>query len=144
MIRRKNFTREEMIQHFSFERVNKAPAAFDVNKLIAFQSRHMDALPLKQKTAMIVPFPTADGVSRDTSFVRYRTESKRKSSKRRLIVSRSLATFSTTPTSSQQTTLWSSKRKQSANTSRNSTIRRVCCSKSAQSSPTPIPLTSKL
>ena len=51
-----NFTREEMIQHFSFERVNKAPAAFDVNKLIAFQSRHMDALPLKQKTAMIVPF----------------------------------------------------------------------------------------
>ncbi|MFT7644215.1 MAG: glutamyl-tRNA synthetase [Pirellulaceae bacterium] len=51
-----NFTREEMIQHFSFERVNKSPAAFDVNKLIAFQSRHMDALPLKQKTAMIVPF----------------------------------------------------------------------------------------
>ncbi|MFT7644344.1 MAG: glutamyl-tRNA synthetase, partial [Pirellulaceae bacterium] len=30
-----DFTRDEMIQHFGFERVNKAPAAFDVNKLMA-------------------------------------------------------------------------------------------------------------
>lgn len=50
------FTREEMIRHFSFQRVNKAPASFDPQKLAAFQARHMLAVPVKQKVAMVLPF----------------------------------------------------------------------------------------
>ena len=36
-----HFTREEMIEHFSLERVNKAPASFDPQKLMAFEEWHM-------------------------------------------------------------------------------------------------------
>jgi glutamyl-tRNA synthetase len=50
------FTRDEMIQKFSLERVNKSPASFDPQKLSAFQSRYMQQLPIKQKVAMVVPF----------------------------------------------------------------------------------------
>src|SRR5262245_62905335 len=45
------FSREEMIKLFSLERVNKAPASFDPQKLFAFQDRAMQKLPLKQKVA---------------------------------------------------------------------------------------------
>jgi glutamyl-tRNA synthetase len=51
-----DFTRAEMIQHFSLERVNKAPASFDPQKLSAFQLRHMQQFPLKQKVAAVLPF----------------------------------------------------------------------------------------
>lgn len=50
------FTRDEMIENFSLERVNKAPAAFDPLKLSAFQERQMRNLPMKQKVAMCVPY----------------------------------------------------------------------------------------
>lgn len=50
------FTREEMIQHFSLERVNKAPASFDPQKLVAFQDRAMQKLPIKRKVAKVLPF----------------------------------------------------------------------------------------
>lgn len=50
------FTRDEMIQHFSLERVNKAPASFDPQKLVAFQDRAMQKLPIKQKVAKVLPF----------------------------------------------------------------------------------------
>jgi glutamyl-tRNA synthetase len=50
------FTRDEMIEHFTLERVNKAPASFDPNKLFAFQDRAMQKLPLKQKVAKVLPF----------------------------------------------------------------------------------------
>jgi glutamyl-tRNA synthetase len=56
------FTRAEMIQHFTLERVNKAPASFDPEKLIAFQSRAMQKVPLKQRVAMVVPFLQAAGL----------------------------------------------------------------------------------
>jgi glutamyl-tRNA synthetase len=45
------FTRDEMIEHFSLQRVNKAPASFDPQKLWAFQQREMLALPLPEKVA---------------------------------------------------------------------------------------------
>ncbi len=51
-----DFTREEMIEHFSLERVNKAPASFDPAKLFAFQDRHMQRLDTKKKLALCVPF----------------------------------------------------------------------------------------
>ena len=50
------FTREEMIRHFSLERVNKSPASFDPLKLWAFQQRDMMALPMEQRVALIMPF----------------------------------------------------------------------------------------
>jgi len=50
------FTRDEMIEHFSLERVNKSPASFDPQKLSAFQLRHMQQLPIKQKVALVLPF----------------------------------------------------------------------------------------
>ena len=50
------FTRDEMIKHFSLERVNKSPASFDPQKLSAFQLRHMQQLPIKQKVAMVLPY----------------------------------------------------------------------------------------
>ncbi len=43
------FTREEMIGHFSLERVNKAPASFDPSKLFAFQEHYMRKLPIGEK-----------------------------------------------------------------------------------------------
>src|SRR4051794_12594455 len=51
-----DFTPEEMLQHFSLERVNKAPASFDVEKLMSFESRAMQRLPIKQRVAKVVPF----------------------------------------------------------------------------------------
>ncbi|MDZ4782528.1 MAG: glutamate--tRNA ligase [Planctomycetia bacterium] len=51
-----NFTRQEMIEHFSLERVNKAPASFDPKKLMSVQERYMQQLPPKQKVAMVLPY----------------------------------------------------------------------------------------
>lgn len=51
-----DFTRDEMIQHFTLERVTKAPASFDPKKLWAFQDRCLQRLPLKQKVAKMLPF----------------------------------------------------------------------------------------
>lgn len=59
------FTREEMIQHFSLDRVNKAPASFDAQKLMAFQQRAMNALPIKQKVARSVEFLKRAGLVSD-------------------------------------------------------------------------------
>ncbi len=50
------FTRDEMIEHFTLDRVNKAPASFDPAKLAAFQDRAMQRLPIKQRVALVLPF----------------------------------------------------------------------------------------
>ncbi len=49
-------TREQMIEHFSLERVNKAAASFDPAKLVAFQERYMQALPLADKVERALPY----------------------------------------------------------------------------------------
>jgi glutamyl-tRNA synthetase len=54
--KREEFTRAEMIELFSLDRVNKAPASFDPQKLFAFQDRAMQQLPPKQKTARTLPY----------------------------------------------------------------------------------------
>jgi len=51
-----DFTRQEMIQHFTLQRVTKAPASFDCKKLWAFQDRHMQRLPAKQKVTKMLPY----------------------------------------------------------------------------------------
>jgi glutamyl-tRNA synthetase len=53
---REDFSPTELIEHFSLERVNKAPASFDSAKLMAFQDRYMRRLPLDQKVAMTLPY----------------------------------------------------------------------------------------
>jgi glutamyl-tRNA synthetase len=53
---REDFTPAELIEHFSLERVNKAPASFDPAKLMAFQERYMRALPIDQKVDMVLPY----------------------------------------------------------------------------------------
>src|SRR4051812_40942151 len=56
------FTRQEMIDLFSLERVNPAPASFDPMKLWAFQDRYMQLVPLDEKTALAVPYLARAGL----------------------------------------------------------------------------------
>ncbi len=51
-----DFSRAELIEAFSLERVNKAPASFDPARLSAFQARHMQALPTEEKVQRVLPF----------------------------------------------------------------------------------------
>jgi glutamyl-tRNA synthetase len=60
-----SFSREEMIELFSLERVNKAPASFDAKKLFAFQERHMQALPLAEKVERTLPYLQRAGLVPD-------------------------------------------------------------------------------
>jgi glutamyl-tRNA synthetase len=50
------FNRAQMIELFSLERVNKAPASFDAGKLFAFQERYTAALPLDKKVPLVLPY----------------------------------------------------------------------------------------
>ena len=60
-----DFTREEMVAKFSLERVNKAPASFDPQKLLSFQDRYMQRLDMKKKVAKAVPFLQRAGLVSD-------------------------------------------------------------------------------
>ena len=55
--------RETMIAEFGFERINKAPASFDPQKLIAFQEHYMSQLPLDARVALARPYVEAAGWS---------------------------------------------------------------------------------
>ena len=46
---REEFTRPEMIESFTLDRVGKSPASFDPQKLWAFQDRYMRNVPLESK-----------------------------------------------------------------------------------------------
>jgi glutamyl-tRNA synthetase len=62
-----SFTRAEMVKLFSLERVNKAPASFDPKKLLAFQERYMQALPLDERVERTLPFLQKAGLIADCS-----------------------------------------------------------------------------
>lgn len=55
------FSRDDLIQHFTLERINKSPAAFDADKLISFQAHWMSLLSLQEKIAGCWPFLKAAG-----------------------------------------------------------------------------------
>lgn len=57
-----DFSRETMIKEFSLERINKAPASFDPQKLTSFQSRYMWRLDIKDKLVLIMPFLEKSGL----------------------------------------------------------------------------------
>ncbi len=69
-----DFTREQLVEHFSLDRVNKAPASFDTKKLWAFQERHMLRLPTEEKVAMVLPYLEQAGLidSADSDAIRQR------------------------------------------------------------------------
>lgn len=54
--RTEEFSREQLIEVFSLERVQKSPASFDPQKLFAFQQRYMQRLPVEEKVEMASPF----------------------------------------------------------------------------------------
>ncbi len=51
-----SFTRSEMIQAFSLDRVNKSAASFDPQKLAAFEERYMHALAPEAKAELATPY----------------------------------------------------------------------------------------
>ena len=51
-----HFSRQELVDGFSLDRVNKAPASFDPRKLFAFQEHHMLELPADEKLEMTLPY----------------------------------------------------------------------------------------
>lgn len=50
------FTRQEMIDLFSLERVNRGPSSFDAKKMFAFQERYMHALPVPERVRRVRPY----------------------------------------------------------------------------------------
>ncbi len=57
-----HFSRQQLIESFSLERVTKAAASFDPKKLWAFEDRHFQALPLERKVALVLPFLETAGL----------------------------------------------------------------------------------
>lgn len=51
-----DFSIEQMLEHFTLGRVNKAPASFDPAKLLAFQGRWMQKLSVKDRTEACLPY----------------------------------------------------------------------------------------
>ena len=56
------FTRDEMVRSFTLERVNRAEASFDPQKLLAFQERRMQALGVDQRVDRVLPFLAQAGL----------------------------------------------------------------------------------
>lgn len=61
-----DFSIQDMLKHFSTQRITKAPASFDPQKLIAFQTRWMQKLDLETKTALCLPYLVSAGVTDDS------------------------------------------------------------------------------
>ncbi|HKB38322.1 MAG TPA: glutamate--tRNA ligase [Gemmataceae bacterium] len=60
-----DFTRQEMIDLFTLEKVNKAPASFDPKKLWSFQVRYMLLVPVAEKVTRCLPFLQRAGIIAD-------------------------------------------------------------------------------
>ena len=54
--RTEDFTREQMIEHFSLDRVNRSAASFDPQKMMAFEERRMSALSLADRVGAVSPY----------------------------------------------------------------------------------------
>ncbi len=57
-----DFTREQMIAAFTLSRINKAPASFDPQKLVSFQSRWMHKLSIAERTNLVLPLLSKAGL----------------------------------------------------------------------------------
>jgi glutamyl-tRNA synthetase len=63
------FTRQQMIDLFTLERVNKAPASFDAKKLSAFQEHYLRGLPPAAVAKRALPFLQKAGLTADPATV---------------------------------------------------------------------------
>ena len=59
------FSRQELIEKFSLERVNSAPASHDPDKLFWIEGEWMKTLPLDLKVAGVIPFLAGEGLVSD-------------------------------------------------------------------------------
>ncbi|QEH38496.1 Glutamate--tRNA ligase 1 [Aquisphaera giovannonii] len=59
------FTRAELIEKFTLDRVNSAPASHDQDKLFWIEGEWMKTLPIEQKVAGVLPFLRAEGLLSD-------------------------------------------------------------------------------
>jgi glutamyl-tRNA synthetase len=50
------FSRDELVKHFTLERINSSPASFDPKKLWAVQDHYMGRLSAAEKLALMLPF----------------------------------------------------------------------------------------
>ena len=50
------FSRDELVERFTLERINSSPASFDPKKLWAVQDHYMHALSTDEKLALMLPF----------------------------------------------------------------------------------------
>lgn len=50
------FTVAELVRLFSLERVVRSPASFDPNRLMAFQVHYLMALPVQERTGLVLPY----------------------------------------------------------------------------------------
>jgi glutamyl-tRNA synthetase len=50
------FSRDELVKHFTLERINSSPASFDPKKLWAVQDHYMGSLSAAEKLALMLPF----------------------------------------------------------------------------------------
>jgi glutamyl-tRNA synthetase len=57
-----DFGRADLVKSFSLERVNKSAASFDPGKLMAFEVRHMLALPVEKRVELCLPFLVKAGL----------------------------------------------------------------------------------
>src|SRR5207248_997225 len=65
-----DFTRQQMIDLFTLDRVVKSPASFDAKKLFAFQERHMQAVLVAEKVDRAMPFLVRAGLVADVDAAR--------------------------------------------------------------------------
>jgi glutamyl-tRNA synthetase len=59
------FSRDELIRHFTLERINSSPASFDPKKLWAVQDHYMARLSTAEKLALMLPFLMKAGLVAD-------------------------------------------------------------------------------
>jgi glutamyl-tRNA synthetase len=59
------FTRDELIQKFSLERINSSPASFDPKKLWAVQDHYASSLSTDEKLAQMLPYLAKAGLVAD-------------------------------------------------------------------------------
>lgn len=59
------FSRDELIEHFTLERINSSPASFDPKKLWAVQDHYMARLSTDEKLALMLPFLVRAGLVAD-------------------------------------------------------------------------------
>jgi len=56
------FTRAELVEHFSLDRVTSSPASYGPDKLYWLQGEWMKTLPLEKKVAGVLPFLVKEGL----------------------------------------------------------------------------------